>query len=81
MRGPHVIRDARFWVPLLALFHGARVEEFCDLYRRDIQQDEGGTWFMHIRPWKDEDSGERRTLKTFAATRRVPIHTEVRGYA
>jgi len=36
VRGSHIIRDAQFWIPLLALFHGARVEELCDLYRRDI---------------------------------------------
>ena len=77
MRGKEIIRDARFWIPLLALFHGARVEEFCDLYRRDIRQDEGGTWFMDIREWEDEEGGDRRTLKTHAAERKVPIHPEL----
>jgi hypothetical protein len=75
-KGPHIIRDARFWIPLLALFHGARVEEFCDLYRRDIGC-EDGTWFMHIRGWVDKTEGTRRTLKTEAAWRRMPIHPEI----
>jgi len=34
--GPFILRDAKFWLPLLALYHGARLEEFSDLYGRDI---------------------------------------------
>lgn len=74
-RGPLIIRDAKFWLPLLALFHGGRVEEFADLYRRDIQRDKDGTPFMYIRKW--EEDGERRRLKTHAAKRRLPVHPEL----
>lgn len=34
--GPAIIRDAKFWLPILAVHHGARLEEFADLYRRDV---------------------------------------------
>nr|WP_052388609.1 site-specific integrase [Belnapia moabensis] len=68
--GPEIIRDARFWLPLLALFHGARLEEFADLYRRDIGCDEG-VWFVRI------TETEGRRLKTANAERVVPLHPEV----
>jgi integrase len=68
--GPHIIRDAKFWLPLLALFHGARLEEFADLYRRDIGC-EDGTWFVRITETED------RRLKTANAERVVPLHPEV----
>ena len=29
--GSEIIRDAKFWLPILALYHGARLEEFADL--------------------------------------------------
>lgn len=76
--GPHIIRDAKFWLPILALFHGARLEEFADLYRRDVGCD-GGVWFFSIAETEgNEATGtRRRTLKTDNATRNVPIHPEL----
>lgn len=68
--GPQIIRDAKFWLPLLALFHGARLEELADLYRRDVGRLDS-IWFFDIR------ETERRTLKTAAATRRLPLHPEL----
>jgi integrase len=67
--GPEVIRDAKFWLPLLALFHGARLEEFADMRRRDLDQDDG-TWRLHI------TSAERR-LKNANAERIIPLHPEL----
>jgi integrase len=68
--GPEIIRDAKFWLPLLALFHGGRLEEFADLYRRDVGC-ENGIWFLRI----TEDGGRR--LKTDNAERVIPLHPEV----
>jgi integrase len=67
--GPHIIRDAKFWLPILALFHGARLEEFADLYHRDLGRD-GDTWFVRI-------AAEGRRLKNKNAERTVPLHPEV----
>ena len=68
--GGMAIRDARFWTPLLALFQGARMEELCDLYRRDIGC-EGDTWFIRIMK-----AGGRR-LRTSNAERVIPLQREV----
>lgn len=67
--GPHVIRDAKFWLPLLGLFHGARLEELADLYRRDVAH-EHGIWTLSI----NEDG---RTLKNSNAARSIPLHPEL----
>ncbi|MBR0652742.1 hypothetical protein GXW78_24005 [Roseomonas terrae] len=76
--GPHIIRDAKFWLPILALFHGGRLEEFADLYGRDLQCD-AGTWFLNIVETEaDESTGRKgRSLKTGNATRALPLHPEV----
>jgi integrase len=68
--GPEIIRDALFWLPLLGLFHGNRLEEFAQLYREDVGQDEG-VWFLHIR-----DEGDRQ-IKNMQSERRVPLHPEL----
>jgi integrase len=70
--GPHIIRDAKFWLPLLALFQGGRLEEFADLRRKDIVRDNdaGGIWAFDL-------NEEARRLKTENAVRMVPLHPEI----
>ncbi len=67
--GTSIRRDAKFWLPLLALFHGCRLEEFADLYRRDIGCDDG-VWFVRI-------TSAERGLKNENADRVVPLHPEM----
>jgi len=81
----HIGRDAAYWIPLLALFYGARREELCQLHPEDIYEemymDETGTdqktWVLRI-----TDSGEGQKVKNSGSVRRVPIHTELltRGF-
>lgn len=67
--GPHIIRDAFFWLPILALYHGARMEELADLKRKDVAQHHG-LWALHIH-------ADDRRVKNRAAIRKVPLHPEV----
>ncbi len=68
--GTEVIRDALFWLPLLGLFHGNRLEEFAQLRRGDVAQSDG-VWFLAI-----TDEGGRQ-LKNEQSRRRVPLHSEL----
>lgn len=68
--GAEIIRDAKFWLPLLALFHGTRLEECADLYRRDVRLTEG-VWHLSI-----SETGGRR-LKNRNAARMVPLHPTI----
>jgi hypothetical protein len=77
--GTHIERDGKFWIPLLCVLHGTRLEEVADLYRRDIVEVDG-IWCMDIRPSLIETPGEaarRRTLKTATSRRRVPLHPDI----
>jgi integrase len=69
--GAHVIRDARYWLPLLGLYHGNRLEEFAQLRRSDLGQD-GGIWFLRI-----TDEGEGLQLKNEQSRRDVPLHPAI----
>jgi integrase len=75
-RGDQIIRDARFWLPILALYHGARLEELADLYRRDVWCDDG-VWAIRIVETDDNPSSGDRRLKTENATRTIPLHPEL----
>ena len=75
-QGAHIIRDARFWLPILALYHGARLEEFADLYGRDVWCDDG-TWAIRLVETEDNAESGDRNLKSDAAVRVLPVHPEL----
>jgi integrase len=58
-----------YWVPILAYYHGMRLNEICLLRKKDIYK-HGDTWSISI----NEDS---RELKTESAKRNIPIHNHV----
>jgi integrase len=57
----------QFWIPLLALYTGARLEELCQLVAGDIQEFKG-IWVVDINEWD-----EFKSIKT-GERRKVPIH-------
>lgn len=59
-----------YWLPLIALYSGARIEEICQLSLADIRQ-EGSTWVFDI-----NDSDERK-LKNESSRRLIPIHSKL----
>ncbi|MUK75526.1 tyrosine-type recombinase/integrase [Aliivibrio fischeri] len=60
-----------FWLPLLAYFTGARLNELCQLYKADIHQVEG-IWAIQI-----DDRYEGQKLKNLTSRRIVPIHDQL----
>jgi integrase len=64
-----VRRDAKFWVPLLLRYQGARLEEMADLVGEDIVCIEG-IWCIDI-------NAKLRRLKNTNAERRIPLHPEI----
>ncbi|WP_256722588.1 site-specific integrase, partial [Burkholderia pseudomallei] len=61
----------RYWVPLLALYHGARLNELCQLEVADIG-DANGIPFIRIT--EASEVGEDKKVKTRNAEREVPLH-------
>lgn len=72
--------EAAYWLPLLGLYTGARIEELCQLAPKDIKQEkyrdskgrEQTAWVMHI-----TGTGEGQGVKNTGSDRRIPIHAEL----
>lgn len=64
-------KDYQFWVPLLGLYTGARLEELCQLHLDDIQLDNR---VPHI-CIDDRFSGQ--FIKSESSRRQIPIHYEL----
>lgn len=60
----------QYWVPLLAAFTGARVNEIAQLQPGDVKQDDDGLWYFDI----TDDDSNKKTLKTAQSKRIVPLH-------
>ena len=59
---------SKFWVPILALYTGARLEELCQLHKEDIRK-VGGLWCVDL-----DKRFEGQTIKTDAGVRVIPLH-------
>ena len=66
------IRDWRYWIPLIALYSGARLDEIAQLLVADVRESHR-TWIFHI---TTEGEGEKST-KTDGSRRVIPIHSEL----
>jgi len=62
----------RYWMPLLALFTGARSGELLQLYVVDIKEHEGID-YLYI-----NDDGEDKRLKNPQSERFIPIHPKLK---
>ncbi|MGV2137386.1 DUF6538 domain-containing protein [Agrobacterium sp. 16-2014-1-2a] len=73
--GNILIRDHRYWVPLVMLYSGARPAEIAQLLVSDVRQDHGH-WIMEI---TETDDGEEtgKSVKNVGSRRVVPIHSEL----
>lgn len=63
-----------YWIPLLALFHGLRLGEICELELADISV-EGDNYWLDIR--LESSEAQNKHIKTEASKRKIPIHPSV----
>ena len=76
--GTKLIKDAKWWIPVLGFYTGARLGELAQLHTRDIYLD-GPIPYISI---NEDNSGLsagalQKHLKSPAAARNVPIHLDV----
>lgn len=71
-KGKVEIRDWRYWIPLIAIYSGARLGEIAQLRNADVRQLHG-VWIFHI---TEEGDGDKST-KTEGSMRVVPIHSKL----
>lgn len=69
--GTYIYQNANYWLPLLALFSGCRLEELGQAYADDIRLDDG----VMVLDINDDDD---KTLKAASSRRLMPIHPELR---
>lgn len=71
-------RPHYYWLPLLGLLTGGRINELSQLYLDDIRQSESGTWYVDfnlVQPDKIDEPD--KSLKTINAVRVVPMHRDL----
>lgn len=71
VNGDVVVKDSWYWIPLLGLYTGARLQEICQLYATDVYQVEG-VWVLDI-----NEKGDDKSLKTSSSRRLIPIHRKL----
>ena len=69
--GDMIVWDGLYWVPLIALLTGARMNEICQLHLSDVRQEQQ-VWVLDI-----NTEGEDKKVKTKAGKRLVPIHPKL----
>lgn len=68
-------RPHYYWLPLLGLFTGGRINELSQLYLADILQSESGQWYLDFNlTGADKVDESDKSLKTINAVRVVPLH-------
>lgn len=67
------IRDWRYWLPIIALYSGARMGEIAQLEIADIQKADGIDFFY----FTNEGLDPLKSMKTRLSKRRVPIHSAI----
>jgi integrase len=65
-----------YWLPLLGLYTGARVNEVCQLNPQCDIREEDGIWFLEITEDSATDDRVRKSVKT-RIPRRVPLHSHL----
>lgn len=67
-----------YWLPLLGLYTGARINELSQLYLDDLAQDDDETWFIDFNlSQSDKIEDPDKSLKTVNAVRQVAIHGDL----
>ncbi|ONB84478.1 site-specific integrase [Burkholderia pseudomallei] len=71
-------RPHYYWLPLLGLLTGGRINELCQLYLSDILQTKSGLWYLDFNLMGPDkiDEGDK-SLKTVNARRVVPLHNRL----
>lgn len=66
-----VTKPYQKWATLIGIYTGARLGEIAQLHLKDIRQQDG-VWVFDM-----NEEGDRKSLKTSAARRLVPIHSKL----
>ncbi|WP_152533214.1 site-specific integrase, partial [Pseudomonas syringae] len=81
------LRETRpyyYWLPLLGLYTGARLNEICQLYLEDIEEYEPGKYLIFINDHDPATAHDKnptfaidKSIKNKASKRSIPIHPDL----
>ncbi|PCJ61497.1 MAG: hypothetical protein COA65_00615 [Rhodospirillaceae bacterium] len=71
--GSLLIKDGKFWIPLIGLYTGMRLGEIVQLLVTDVREEKD---VLHFDVNKGEGDA-KKTLKTKSSVRRIPIHPDL----
>lgn len=63
-------KPERYWVPLIGMYAGMRLDEICQLYVEDIQEIDG-VWCFNVNGEQD------KKVKTPSSNRIIPVHANL----
>lgn len=66
-----------YWLPLVGLYTGARVNEVCQLNPQCDIQEQDGVWFFAFTEDSEADERITKSVKNTSSRRRVPIHSQL----
>ncbi len=69
--GATVTRDAKYWLPIIALLHGARLAEMAAIPLKDVCVSSDGHWYFDLTDRK------ARRLKNVTSQRVIPLHPQL----
>jgi integrase len=64
----HNVHTERYWVPLIAMLSGLRLNEICQLHKQDIYEIDGVYCF------DINNNASKKRLKSLSSARKIPIH-------
>lgn len=67
----------RYWLPLVGLYTGARVNEVCQLNPQCDIREEEGVWSFYITPETEAAEGVSKSVKNKTSLRAVPVHSRL----
>jgi len=67
--GPNFPKRSRYWLPLISLFTGMRMNEICQLNLDDLKCTDAGTHYFHVFP-----STKDQSVKNQSSRRKFPVH-------
>lgn len=68
---------AQYWLPLIGLYTGARVNEICQLNPQCDIREEDGIWFFDFNEESASDERVTKSVKTEGSRRKTPIHSKL----
>lgn len=64
------VQPERYWIPLISMYSGLRIDEACQLYKEDIRD-------VNQIPCIDVNCNKDKKLKTLSSARVLPVHPKL----